>query len=460
VARGDQPGRPRPHAAPARYHHSSSAAQRGHAFSRLRKGPTNTPDGKVATEAIRLLEAHQKEPFFLAVGFYKPHTPYVAPKKYFDMYPLDKISLPPADAQQTKGVPELALASTKPWPYFGATADQARECKRAYYATISFVDAQIGRVLDALDRLKLADNTVIVFWSDHGYHLGEHGLWMKQSCFEESARVPMIIAAPGCAAGKVCSRTVELVDVYPTLADLAGLKPPENLAGANLRPLLASPAAEWSRPAFTQVQRGDFAGHSVRTERWRYTEWDGGAKGVELYDHDADPQELHNVADDPKHDVLAELKSVAKQNWPTRNRRPSECGAAGRKKKQPPKRSNKPKRRVREPPRANLANAACGLLPRFGSRRRGRDRLAGDDRIQRVGIEIGAAGPADRAQLRIDPHMHELVAVLQWPEHALEWAGLRHVNHAFQAVFKAQSQSVAIERFGKTTSLSVISLRG
>ena len=154
-------------------------------------------DGKVATEAIRLLEAHQKEPFFLAVGFYKPHTPYVAPKKYFDMYRLDEISLPRADRSQTKDVPEPALASTKPWPNFGVTTDQARECKLAYYATISFVDAQIGRVLDALDRLKLADNTVIVFWSDHGYHLGEHGLWMKQSCFEESARVPVIIAAPG-----------------------------------------------------------------------------------------------------------------------------------------------------------------------------------------------------------------------------------------------------------------------
>jgi len=218
-----------------------------------------------------------------------------------------------------KGVPEPALASTKPWPYFGVTADQARECKRAYYATISFVDAQIGRVLDALDRLKLADNTIVVFWSDHGYHLGEHGLWMKQSCFEESARVPVIIAAPGCAAGKACSRIVELVDVYPTLADLASLKPPQNLAGASLRPLLDKPTAEWSRPACTQVQRGDFAGHSIRTERWRYTEWDGGAKGVELYDHDADPQELHNVAADPKHaEVLAEMKRVALRNWPTR----------------------------------------------------------------------------------------------------------------------------------------------
>ena len=276
-------------------------------------------DGKVATEAIRLLEAHRGKPFFLAVGFYKPHTPYVAPKKYFDTYRLDEISLPPADREQMKDVPGPALASTTPWPNFGVTTDQARECKRAYYATISFVDAQIGRVLDALDRLKLADNTIIVFWSDHGYHLGEHGLWMKQSCFEESARVPVIIVAPGCAAGKVCPRTVELVDLYPTLTDLAGLKPPTNLAGASLRPLLTDPAAEWSRPAFTQVQRGDFPGHSVRTGRWRYTEWDGGAQGVELYDHEADPHETHNLANDPKQaDVLSEMKVLAKKNWPKR----------------------------------------------------------------------------------------------------------------------------------------------
>ena len=148
-------------------------------------------DGKVATEAIKLLEEHQGQPFFLAVGFYKPHTPYVAPKKYFDLYPLDRIQLPPDVSAQTIGVPRPALTSTQPWPYFGVTPDQARECKQAYYAAISFVDAQIGRVLDTVDRLKLWDNTIVVFWSDHGYHLGEHGLWMKQSCFEESARVPL-----------------------------------------------------------------------------------------------------------------------------------------------------------------------------------------------------------------------------------------------------------------------------
>ncbi len=290
-------------------------------------------DGKVATEAIRLMNAHKDAPFFLAVGFYKPHTPYIAPKKYFDLYPMEKITLPAIAPDFQKTALEPALASTKPWPYMGVTPDQARECKQAYYAAISFVDAQIGRVLDELDRLKLRDNTIIVFWSDHGYHLGEHGLWMKQSCYEESARVPMIIAAPGQkAAGKPSARTVELLDMYPTLADLAGLTPPANLEGASLRPLLHDPTAAWTRAAFTQVQRGGIPGHSVRTERWRYTEWGGGEKGAELYDHAADPQELRNLASDPKHaDAVAEMKTLLQKVHPV----PVEGGKAdgGKKKK-------------------------------------------------------------------------------------------------------------------------------
>ncbi len=276
-------------------------------------------DGKVATQAIALLEKHRNEPFFLAVGFYKPHTPYIAPKKYFDLYPLEQIEVPQMPADYAKTVPAAALMSTRPWPNFGVTLQQARECKQAYYAAISFVDAQIGRVVDALDRLGLRDNTIIVFWSDHGYSLGTHGLWMKQSCFEDSARVPMIFAGPGIKAGTPSPRIVEFVDLYPTLADLAGLKPPANLAGASLRPLLANPTAPWDRPAFTQVQRGDFPGHSVRTPRWRYTEWDGGAQGVELYDEQNDPGEMKNLATDPKHAAtVAELKALVRKNWPER----------------------------------------------------------------------------------------------------------------------------------------------
>jgi uncharacterized sulfatase len=158
----------------------------------------------------------------------------------------------------------------------------------------------------------------VVFWSDHGYHVGEHGLWMKQSLFEESARVPLIIAAPGAKGrGKGCPRTVELLDLYPTLADLAGLPAPKGLQGASLRPLLDNPEAKWDRPAFTQVWRGGFPGHSVRTQRWRYTEWANGRRGVELYDHDADPRELTNLADEAKYDgVIKELRRLVRKNWP------------------------------------------------------------------------------------------------------------------------------------------------
>ena len=273
-------------------------------------------DGKVATKAIELLGAHGKDPFFLAVGFYKPHCPFIAPKKYFDRYSLEKITLPDLAPDFSRTALAPALASTKPWPYKGVTKEQAREIKLSYYATISFLDAQIGRVLDAVDRLGLRENTIVVFWSDHGYHLGEHGLWMKQSNYEESARVPMIISAPGFkTAGVHSPRTVELLDLYPTLADLAGLRAPKGLEGASLKPLLENPKAAWSRPAFTQVQRGNFPGHSMRTERFRYTEWDFGTKGAELYDHEKDPQELRNVANDPAYaatraELQVELKKV------------------------------------------------------------------------------------------------------------------------------------------------------
>jgi uncharacterized sulfatase len=275
-------------------------------------------DGMVATKAIELLEQHRDEPFFLAVGFYKPHCPYVAPKKYFDLYPLDKIDIPELPRDFEKTVPEAALTSTRPWPNYQLDRQKLREAKQAYYATISFVDAQIGRVLDALDRLGLAENTVVVFWSDHGYHLGERGLWMKQSCFEESARVPLIIAGPDTRQGGICARNVELIDLYPTLADFAGLTPPK-LPGVSLRPLLARPDAPWNRPAYTQVERQGFPGYSVRTARWRYTEWDGGKKGAELYDHDKDPGEMNNLAKHPHYvTIVADHRALVQKNWPQR----------------------------------------------------------------------------------------------------------------------------------------------
>lgn len=284
--------------------------------------PTGTDlehtDGKVAAQAIALMEKHKNEPFFIGAGFYKPHCPYVTPKKYFDLYRMEDITLPPITTNTPKDYPTLALSGYKPWPYVGATPDQARECKRAYYAAISFVDAQIGRLLDAVDRLGLRDNTVIVFWSDHGYHLGEHGLWFKQSCFEEAARVPLIISVPGFkSAGQASPRMAELVGLYPTLAEVTGLTPPAGLQGFSLRPLLLNPTAKWEHPAYTQVRRPEGPGHSVRTERWRYTQWVRGAHGDELYDQEKDPQELRNLAALPEHaSTVAQMKALLQKIHP------------------------------------------------------------------------------------------------------------------------------------------------
>lgn len=261
-------------------------------------------DGKVATETIKLLEENRDKPFFIAAGFYRPHCPFIAPKKYFDLYPLDKITLPNEPPDHLKNVPDAAFW-TRP-PFWGLNEHERREAIQAYFAAITFMDAQVGRLLDALERLKLADNTIVVFWSDHGYMLTEHGQWMKQNLFEESARVPFIIAAPGTKAkGRATGRTVELLDIYPTLAELTHLTASPQLEGRSLRSLLDNPQAKWDKPAYTQVERGgqagqgrQFMGRSIRTERWRYTEWDEGKKGIELYDHASDPHEYHNLAAD------------------------------------------------------------------------------------------------------------------------------------------------------------------
>src|SRR3954468_19150466 len=279
-------------------------------------------DGKIALETVKLIEANKDKPFFLACGFFRPHTPYVAPKKYFEMYPQDKVGVvytPPGDLDD---IPQPALTSQRK----DMDEKLQREARQAYFASITFMDQQVGRLLDALDRLKLRDKTVVVFHSDHGYHLGEHGcLWQKQSVFEESARVPLIISAPGQkAAGKGTAALAELVDVYPTVAELCGLKAPANLPGRSLVPQMNDASQAGKGFALTQVRRGggggggkakgenpnatakqkakggaSFLGYSLRTDRYRYTEWDGGKQGVELYDHEKDPQEFTNLAKDP-----------------------------------------------------------------------------------------------------------------------------------------------------------------
>jgi len=278
-------------------------------------------DGKLANEVIRLLEQKKDEPFFIGAGFYRPHVPCVAPQKYFDMYPLDRIKLPADYAALSKDVPPVAF-SVKPANY-GVEELKLRQMIQSYYASVTFMDAQVGRVLAALERLNLGERTIVVFFGDHGWLLGEHGQWQKMSLFEESARVPLIIAAPGAKAkGKASGRTVELVDLYPTLADLCGLPVASGLEGRSLRPLLDNPLAGWDKPAFTQVTRGAqqnrIMGRSVRTERWRYNEWDEGRQGAELYNHDRDPREQRNLANDPKYSgTVAALKQLLRA-WPNR----------------------------------------------------------------------------------------------------------------------------------------------
>jgi len=284
---------------------------------------TEQTDGKIADEVIKLLETNKDRSFFLACGFFRPHTPYVAPKKCFDMYPADSLELAKVPEGHRAGAPAPAFASAKP-EQEKMTDAQRRQALQAYYAATTFMDAQVGRVLDALEKLKLADRTIVVFLSDHGYHLGEHGLWQKMSLFENSTRVPLIIRDPRAKGnGKACTRTVELVDLHATIAELAGLSSPRT-DGVNLAPLLADPAANWNKPAITQVSRGTptatgapkakkpgIMGYSVRTERYRYTEWDGGRAGAQLYDYDNDPAELKNLAGDPKYaDVAKELKAL------------------------------------------------------------------------------------------------------------------------------------------------------
>jgi uncharacterized sulfatase len=276
-------------------------------------------DGMIATEAIKLLEQHKQEPFFLAVGFFRPHTPYVAPKAYFDLYPIQELRLPYAPADDRDDIPLAAFAHNCPVPNYGLQESLLLSATQAYYACVSFVDAQVGRLLDTLDRLELADDTIVVFWSDHGYHLGEHhGIWQKRTLFEQGARAPLIIRAPGAIGiGQPSPRIVEFVDIYPTLARLAGVEAPGNLAGRDLSPLLQDPIASWDGYAVTQVLRpaddrlpAPVMGCSIRTERWRYTEWAEGKEGVELYDHQTDPLEFHNLAVTPDSAATAVIRRL------------------------------------------------------------------------------------------------------------------------------------------------------
>lgn len=279
-------------------------------------GDAAQPDGQIARMAIDFLDKRTDKPFFLAVGFHKPHDPFVAPKEYFEPYPLEKTRLP-REPDDRSPLNPLAIAS--PWKAsFDRFTDRERaEFLRAYHACITFADAQIGKVLDALRRRQLEENTVVVLIGDHGYHLGEHEWWNKSTLYELSTRAPLMVYAPGMKApGKDCSRLVEFVDLYPTLADLCGIDPPKGLQGRSFAPLLNDPALPWKQAAYSQLRRGDVPGHTVRTDRWRYVRWDFGRRGAELYDHQSDPGKYRNLVEDERYaEVRARLEGLLERQF-------------------------------------------------------------------------------------------------------------------------------------------------
>jgi iduronate 2-sulfatase len=284
-------------------------------------------DGRIARLAVEALRQRKAsgQPFFLAVGFWKPHAPCNAPKRYWDLYRRDEVPLP-RNPDWPQDAPHVAWHNGRELlgePTRTLMPEAIREMRHGYLANISYLDAQIGRVLDELDRLQLTDQTIVVFWSDHGFHLGEHSLWAKTSNFELDARVPLIIAHPKAkAAGRTTRSLAELMDLYPTLTELCRLPRVKGLQGVSLSPVLSSHGKSVRRAALTQHPRPSYyrgapeaMGYSVRTDRFRYTEWrdwkSGGTIARELYDHRADPDETRNVVADPNYARAA--ASCAKQ---------------------------------------------------------------------------------------------------------------------------------------------------
>jgi iduronate 2-sulfatase len=313
----------------------ASTLPRGAAYEAADVPDVAYPDGRIADEAIRRLKRAAKKPhppFFLAVGFAKPHLPFCAPKKYWDRYDRDSFPLP-ALRRPPRGAPPYAptnWAELRNYSNIPDKGDLPDDVQRAlihgYHAAVSYVDAQIGRLIETLDEVGLANNTIVVLWGDHGWHLGDHGMWCKHTNYEQAARIPLIVVVPGMkTSGAATSSLVESVDLYPTLCELAELPVPHNLDGASFASLIDDPSADTKDAVHHVYPRGERLGRAVRTTRYRLVEWKRpGARSdsaeIELYDYETDPAETKNLAAQ-KPDVVAELRAVlnrqpeAKPQW-------------------------------------------------------------------------------------------------------------------------------------------------
>jgi arylsulfatase A-like enzyme len=290
-------------------------------------------DTKVVKWAIEQLKKKHDKPFFLACGPFRPHLPWYVPRKYFDLYPADKITLPNVNENDLDDVPPMGRKMARPEGDHRKVTEhkQWRKAVQGYLASITFTDTNVGRLLDALDKSPYAKNTVICLWGDHGWHLGEKLHWRKFALWEEATHAPLLFVAPGVAkAGAKCKRTVSFIDIYPTLIDVCGLTPKKELEGVSLRPLLQDPDAKWDRPAITTHGREN---HSVRSEHWRYIRYRDGTE--ELYDEQKDPLEWTNLAKKPEY---AEVKKKLAAWLPKKNA-PDAPAGRGRSRRKPKKKA-------------------------------------------------------------------------------------------------------------------------
>lgn len=297
-------------------------------FAPLDCADSDLPDYKITDYGIAQLGKKHDKPFFLAVGLHKPHMPWNVPQKYYDMFPLESIQLPPYLAGDLSDVPPAGVKMAKPEGDHKAIVESGRwkEAVQAYLATIAYADMNIGRLLDAFEKSAYKDNTIIVLWGDHGWHLGEKDHWRKFALWEETTRAPLIWVAPGVTRpGSVCDRTVDFMSIYPTLCDLAGIAKPAHVEGTSIKPLLADPKAAWDQPALTTYL---FNNHALRSEGWRYIRYANGDE--ELYDETKDPNEYRNLATSPE---AAAKKSELAKFLPTTNQPDIAGGKRGGRKK-------------------------------------------------------------------------------------------------------------------------------